>query len=109
MTHEVILMYTQFIINFFVLFTILINILLLIASVFKTKNYSLELVLLGMISFCVFMGIHEFLELTIASYRLAHTQAPYDGTIISDMFALMGSMLILGVAITKKRLQKIKL
>jgi len=101
--------YVEFIINFFILFTILFNVLLLMASVFKTKDYAIELVLLGMISFCVFIGIHQFMGLTLTSYRLAETEPPFADTIISEMFLLMASMLIFGIGVTKKKLQNIEL
>jgi len=102
-------MYIEFIIDFLILFSVFINILLLIAAVFKNKEYSLEFVLLGMISVCVFIGIHEFLQLTLASYRLAETQAPFGDMIISEMFLLMASMLIFSLGVTRNKLQKFKL
>jgi len=102
-------MFLEFIIDFLLLFSIFINILLLIACVFKNKEYSLEFVLLAMISFCVFFGVHEFLELTVASYRLANSTMPFGDMIISEMFLLMASMLVFGVGVTRNKLQKFKL
>jgi len=106
---ELALMYMDFIINFFILFAILINILLLIAAVFKTKDYALELLILGMISFVVFLGIHQFMNLSISSYTLAGQEEPFGESVISEMFLLMASMLIFAIAATKNRLQSFKL
>ena len=109
MSVELTWLYIEFTINFLVIFALFLNVLLLIAAVFKTKDYSLELVLLGMISFCVLIAFHEFLQLTVTSYKLADTEAAFSDAIISEMFALMASMLIFGVAVTKNRLQKFRL
>ena len=103
------ILYIEFVINFLIILTLFINILLAVASVFKTKDYSIELILLGLISFFVLLGFHEFMQLTVTSYKLADTEAPLSDTIISEMFSLMASMLIFGVAIIKNKLQKIKL
>ena len=103
------LLYIEFTINFFIIFAIFLNILLLTAGVFKTKNYSIELVLLGMISFCVLLGVHEIMGLTVTSYKLADVSAPFNTTIISKIFSLMAATLIFSVGVTKNRLQKFKL
>jgi len=103
------LVYLEFTINFFVIFSLLISIIGLIASVFKTKDYSLEIIFLGMISFCILLGFNEFMQLTITSYRLNGNEIPLSDSIISEMFSLMASMLIFGVAITKNKLQKVRL
>ncbi len=101
--------YIEFTINFFIIFALFLNILLLVASVFKTRDYSLELVLLGMISFCILLGVHEGLDLTVSSYRLASNEVPFNEMIISEMFSLMAAILIFSIGITKNRLQNFKL
>jgi len=98
--------YTEFVVNFFIIFALIINILLVIACVFKTKDYSLEVLLLGLISFCVLLAIHEFLQLTVTSYKLASQEAPFGESIITEMFSLMASMLVFSVGVTKNRLEK---
>ncbi len=101
--------YVEFTISFFVIFSLFINILLLIAAVFKSKLYSIELVLLGMISFCILWGFHEFLQLTVTSYKIAGISSSESSRIISEMFSLMASMLVFGVGVTKNRLQDFRL
>lgn len=101
--------YVNFIMNFLILFSIFINMVLIIAAIFKVKEYGLELVLLGMLSFGVLFGIHEFAQLIITSYSLSGVQPPIGDSLISEMFLLMASMLIFGVGLTKNRLKKFKL
>jgi hypothetical protein len=101
--------YMDFVINFLILIAIFINLLLIIASIFKNKDYSLEVVLLGMASFFVFFGIHEFMQLAITSYRLSDSTTPLGDSIISEMFLLMASMLVFGVGVMKNRLKDFKL
>ena len=104
-----ILTYVTFIINFLIMFAIFITVILLIAGIFKTKDYSMELVFLGLVSFCIFMALTEFVELTIISYKVAEAMPPTIDTLISDMFILMASMLIFGIAVMKNKLEKMHL
>lgn len=97
--------YINFVMNFLILFAIFINMVLFIAAIFKVKEYGLELLLLGMLSFGVLFGIHEFAQLIVTSYQLAGAEAPLGDALISEMFLLMASMLIFGVGVTKNKLK----
>ncbi len=101
--------YVEFLIDFFVLFSIFINLLLLVTASLKSKkNYSVALVLFTMISFSVLLGFHEFLQIIDTTYKIANENAPFGDSIINEMFSLMAAMLIFSLSITKKRLKNVK-
>lgn len=78
----------------------------LIAVLLKVRGYTTELLLLGLVSFCILMLFYEFSELTTTSAKLSFQELPDITMIFNKMFALMASMLIFGVAIVKDRLEK---
>jgi hypothetical protein len=81
--------------------------LLTVAAVFKTKNYSIELVLLGMISFSVLLVVSEFGGLITASSQLTETEL-LNNMLIYEMFFLMAATLMFSIGIVKNKLEKVK-
>ncbi len=101
--------YVEFFLQFFSIFSIFVIIIQLIALVLKTKDYTLELLILGLLSFCILMLFYEFSELTTTSAKLSYQEMPEIASVFNKMFALMASTLIFGVAIVKNRLEHIEI
>ncbi len=103
------IIYIEFFMQFFSIFAILIITLQLSALALKIKEYIIELLILGLISFCILMLFSEFSELTMISARLSEQEVPEISIIINKMFALMASILVFSIAIIKNKLKKIQL
>lgn len=103
------LIYAEFFMQFFSIFTMLIVALQLSTLVLKIKEYTIELLMLGLLSFCILMLFCEFSGLTITSAKLSEQEIPELSEVISKMFALMASMLVFSIAIVKNKLERMQL
>jgi ABC-type transport system involved in multi-copper enzyme maturation permease subunit len=99
--------FISFLIQFVAIFLIFTISLLTTAAVFKTKEYSLELVLLGLISFSILMLISEFGGLIFSSSQLTQTEIT-SNMLIYEMFFLMAATLIFSIGVVKNKLEKVK-
>ncbi len=100
--------YIEFFIQFFTIFSVFIIVIQLIALTLKIKEYTIELLVLGLLSFCILILFNEFSELTVTGAKLSLEELPEITQIFNKMFALMAAMLIFGVAIVKNRLEKLQ-
>ncbi len=100
-------LYIEFFLRFFVILALMISSLLLIAIFLKMRKrkYLIELLVLGLLIFCLFWGIYEFSEIIFVSALLMSESIGNE--LIAKTFALMGAIMIFSISIVKKRLRRL--